>query len=192
MTYNNNAVQTIKDRLTMSEVLLRYGYEPNRSKFICCPFHNEKTPSMKIYEQDFHCFGCGEHGDVISFVQKLFGLSFPDTLKKIDADFNLGLFEHISNRKRLDISRQSYQRKKERERQKQEIEDVKNRYWDIFGEWVRLDRNKTLYAPKTPDEEWHPLFVEALQKLAYQEYLLDCAESEVYEIEHRNNTAVHG
>lgn len=192
MIYNNNAVQIIKDRLTMSEVLLRYGYEPNRSKFICCPFHNEKTPSMKIYEQDFHCFGCGEHGDVISFVQKLFGLSFPDTLKKIDADFNLGLFEHISNRKRLDISRQSYQRKKERERQKQEIEDVKNRYWDIFGEWVRLDRNKTLYAPKTPDEEWHPLFVEALQKLAYQEYLLDCAESEVYEIEHRNSAKIYG
>ena len=48
-----DAVQTIKDRLTMCEVLLHYGYEPNRAKFICCPFHNEKTPSMKIYEKDF-------------------------------------------------------------------------------------------------------------------------------------------
>ena len=79
----------------------------------------------------------------------------------------------------------------ERKNENQEVEDVKNIYWDIFGEWVRLDRNKTLYAPKTPDEEWHPLFVEALQKLAYQEYLLDCAESEVYEIEHRNNSGGH-
>ena len=187
-----DAVQTIKDRLTMREDLLHYGYETNKAKFICCPFHNEKTPSMKVYEQDFHCFGCGAHGDTISFVQQLFGLSFPDTLKKIDADFNLALYEHISNRKSLDIARQAYQRKKERERQKQDVENLKNRYWDIFGEWARLDRNKTLYAPKTHGEEWHPLFVEALQKLAYQEYLLDCAESEVHEIEHRNNTAVHG
>ena len=69
MIYNNNVVQTIKDRLTMREVLRHYGYEPNRANFICCPFHNEKTPSMKIYEQDFYCFGGGEHGDVISFVQ---------------------------------------------------------------------------------------------------------------------------
>lgn len=187
-----DAVQTIKDRLTMRDVLGYYGYQPNRAGFLCCPFHNEKTPSMKVFDKDYHCFGCNQHGDVITFVQKLFGLSFPDTLKKIDTDFNLGLFEHISNRKRLDISRQSYQRKKERERQKQEIEDVKNRYWDIFGEWVRLDRNKSLYAPKTPDEELHPLFIEALQKLAYQEYLLDCAESEVYEIEHRNSAKIYG
>lgn len=188
-----DAVQTIKDRLTIREVLLHYGYEPNRAKFICCPFHNEKTPSMKIYEQDFHCFGCGEHGDVISFVQKLFGLSFPDTLKKIDTDFNLGLFEHISNRKSLDIARQSYQRKKERERQKKEIEDVKNKYWDVYGEYARLFKNKILYEPTTMDSgKWHPLFVEALQKLAYQEYLLDCAESEVYEIEHRNSAKIYG
>lgn len=186
-----NSIQMIKDRLTMCEVLERYGYTADRKGFICCPFHNEKTPSMRIYDKDYHCFGCQEHGDVISFVQKLFGLSFPDTLKKIDTDFNLGLYENISNRKSLDIARQAYKRKKERERQKQEVEDAKNRYLDIFDEWARLDRNKTLYAPKTPDEEWHPLFVEALQKLAHQEYLLDCAESEVYEIEHRNNTTIH-
>jgi DNA primase len=192
MLYDNK-VQTIKDRLTMREVLLHYGYQPNRANFICCPFHNEKTPSMKIYKQDYHCFGCGEHGDIISFVQKLFGLSFPDTLKKIDTDFNLGLFEHISTRKSLDIARQSYQRKKERERQKKEIEGVKNKYWDVYGEYARLFKNKILYEPNTMDsEKWHPLFVEALQKLAYQEYLLDCAESEVYDIEHRNSAKIYG
>lgn len=182
-------VEIIKDRLTMREVLERYGYSEKRR--MPCPIHQGKDLNFEVKEKSWRCYShCGS-GDVISFVQQLFGLSFPDTLKKIDTDFNLGLFEHISNRKSLDIARQSYQRKKEIERQKQEVENVKNRYWDIFGEWARLDRNKTLYAPKTPDEEWHPLFAEALQKLAYQEYLLDCAESEVHEIEHRNNTAVH-
>lgn len=131
---------------------------------------------MKIYEQDYHCFGCGEHGDAISFVQKLFGLSFPDTLKKIDLDFGLNLYgEHSFE----DLRKSHYRQKQiqaERERKKREKEQAENEYWAVFDEWVRLDRNKTLYAPKTPDEEWHPLFVEALQKLAYQEYLLDIAE----------------
>ena len=185
-----NAVQTIKDRLTMREVLEHYGYSANRR--MPCPLHNGKDKNFEVKEKYWRCYShCGS-GDVISSVHQLFGLSSPHTLKKIDTDFNLGLFEHISNRKSLDIARQSYKRKKERERRKQEIEAVKNKYWDVFDEWVRLDKNKTLYAPKTPDEERHPLFIEALQKLAYQEYLLDCAESEVYEIEHRNNTAVHG
>ena len=183
-------VEIIKDRLTMDEVLRQYGYTPK--KRMPCPLHSGVDKNFEIKGKYWRCYSHCGNGDVISFVQQLFGLSFPDALKKIDTDFNLGLYEHISNRKSLDIARQSYQRKKERERQKQEIEAVKNNYWDIFGEWVRLDRNKTLYAPKTPDEEWHPLFVEALQKLAYQEYLLDCAEMEVYEIEHRNSAKIYG
>lgn len=179
-----NKVEIIKDRLTMDEVLRQYGYTPK--KRMPCPLHNGVDKNFEIKGKYWRCYSHCGNGDTISFVQKLFGLSFTDTLKKIDTDFNLGLFEHISNRKILDIARQSYQRNKERERKKQEVEDVKNRYWDIFDEWERLDKNKTLYAPKTLDEEWHPLFVEALQKLAYQKDLLDCAEIEVYEIEHRN------
>ena len=169
-------VEIIKDRLTMREVLFQYGYEPNRAKFICCPFHTEKTPSMKIFEKDYHCFGCGAHGDVISFVQQLFNLSFPDVLKKIDLDFNLNLYgEHTFE----DLRKSHYRQKQiqaERERKKREKEQADNKYWAVFGEWKRLDDNKRNYAPKNPNEEWHPLFVEALQKIAYQEYLLDCAE----------------
>lgn len=171
-----DAVQTIKDRLTMREVLLHYGYEPNRAKFICCPFHNEKTPSMKIFEKDYHCFGCGVNGDVITFVQQLFSLSFPEALKKIDIDFCLNLYgEHT-----FDEIRRSHYKQKQiqagRERKKREKEQSDNEYWVVFDEWKRLDDNKRKYAPKTPDEECHPLFVEALQKLSYQEYLLDMAE----------------
>ena len=171
-----DAVQTIKDRLTMRDVLLQYGYKPNRAGFVCCAFHREKTPSMKVYENSYHCFGCGANGDAISFVQQLFSLTFPDALKKIDFDFGLNLYgEHTFD----EIRRSHYKQKQiqsERERKKLEKEQSDNEYWAVFDEWVRLDRNKTLYAPNTPDEEWHPLFVEALKNLAYQEYLLDCAE----------------
>ena len=54
----------------------------------CCPFHNEKTPSFTVspIKQFFHCFGCGEHGDVISFVMKHDNLSFMDTVELLAAD----------------------------------------------------------------------------------------------------------
>ena len=171
-----DAVQTIKDRLTMREVLERYGYTADKKGFICCPFHSEKTPSMRIYEKDYHCFGCGEHGDVITFIQKLFGLSFQNTLRKIDADFGLNIYgDHsFEELRRSHYQQQALQAKREREkREKQKAEDE---YWAEFDEWKRLDDNRRLYRPKSPDEELHPLFVESLQKLDYQKYVLDCLD----------------
>lgn len=174
-----DAVQTIKDRLTMREVFERYGYTADRKGFIRCPFHSEKTPSMKIYEKDYHCFGCQEHGDVITFVQKLFGLSFQETLRKIDADFGLNIYggHSFEELRRSHYQQQALQAKRERENQeKQKAEDD---YWKAFDEWKRLDDNRRIYRPKSADEELHPLFVESLRKLDYQKYVLDCAETEV-------------
>ena len=186
-----NVVQTIKDRLTMCEVLERYGYEPNKKGFVCCPFHNEKTPSMKIFEKDYHCFGCGEHGDVITFVQKLFNLSFQEALKKIDVDFGLNLY---GDKTFEELRKSHYQTKKlqaKQERKKAEKEQADNEYWAAFDEWKRLDDNKRNFAPKTPDEELHPLFVEALQKLSYQTYLLDCLETRRRVLNERTNNTLN-
>lgn len=173
---NIDKPQIIKDRLTMRESAEYYGYKPNKAGFIYCPFHSEKTPSMKIFEKDYHCFGCNEHGDIISFVQKLFGLSFPEALRKIDTDFNLNLYGDHTFEELRRSHRQQQALQAKREREKAERQQTENEYWAVFDEWKRLDDNKRNYAPKTMEEEWHPLFVEALQKLAYQEYLLDCAE----------------
>ena len=65
---------------------------------------------------------------------------------------------------------------------KREKEQAEEEYWKIFDEWKRLDDNKRNYAPKTMEEDWHPLFIEALQKITYQEYLLDMADIRRYEI----------
>ncbi len=56
-----------------------------------CPFHNEKTPSFTVVEDKgfYHCFGCGAHGDVISFVMQTEGLSFPEAVEKLAAEGGL-------------------------------------------------------------------------------------------------------
>jgi len=55
----------------------------------CCPFHGEKTPSFYVYEDHFHCFGCGAHGDAISFVMQSQGASFPDAVTQLAAEAGL-------------------------------------------------------------------------------------------------------
>lgn len=173
-----NAVRIIKDNMTMNRILEQYGYTADRKGFICCPFHTEKTPSMRIYEKDYHCFGCQEHGDVITFVQKLFGLSFQDALRKIDADFGLNIYgDHsFEELRRSHYQQRALQAKREREQnEKQRLEDE---YWAAFDEWKRLDENRRLYKPKTFTAELHPLFVESLQWLEHQKQLL-------YDIEDR-------
>lgn len=186
-----NVVQTIKDRLTMREVFEQYGYTADRKGFICCPFHEEKTPSMRIYEKDYHCFGCGEHGDVITFVQKLFNLSFQEALKKIDIDFGLNLYGDKTFEELRKSHYQTKQLQAKREREKAEIEQSNVEYWVAFDEWKRLEDNKQKFAPKTPDEELHPLFVEALQKLSYQTHLLDCLETRRRLLNERTNNTIN-
>lgn len=184
----DNKVQVVKDRLTMKDVLSRYGYNVNPKGFMCCPFHHERTPSFKAYEGDFHCFGCGEHGDVLTFVQRVFGLSLPETLKKLDVDFGLNLYGDISvdDYRKSKYQQMALEAKKKREKAEKNRADVE--YWEIFDEWKRLDDNKRAYAPKSPDEELHPLYVEAVQKIAHQQYLLGCAEERRCQLERANNS----
>lgn len=87
-----NIFQEVKERISMPKVVSGYGIDINRSGFCLCPFHNEKTPSMKIYEKSYKCFGCGEGGDMFTFVQNFFNLSsIYEAAKKINQDFGLNI-----------------------------------------------------------------------------------------------------
>ena len=55
----------------------------------CCPFHGEKTPSFYVYDDHFHCFGCGAHGDAITFVMRAEGASFPEAVERLAAEAGL-------------------------------------------------------------------------------------------------------
>ncbi len=77
----------IKSRLAMLEVARFYGLEMSRAGMACCPFHDNKSPSLKLYDNHFYCSGCGATGDQTGFVAKLFGLRQSDAAKKISEDF---------------------------------------------------------------------------------------------------------
>ena len=61
-----NIFKTVKENVTTRQAAEYYGLEVKRNGMTCCPFHNDKNPSMKVDER-FHCFGCGADGDVIDF-----------------------------------------------------------------------------------------------------------------------------
>ncbi|MCC7280742.1 MAG: DNA primase [Acetobacteraceae bacterium] len=55
----------------------------------CCPFHNEKTPSFYVYDNGYHCFGCGQHGDAISFVMQAQGMGFMEAVELLAGEAGL-------------------------------------------------------------------------------------------------------
>lgn len=72
-----------------------YGVAVDARGLALCPFHAEDTPSCRFYPgtQGFYCFGCGTGGDVLTFAEKLLGLSPIKAARRLDADFRLGLFD---------------------------------------------------------------------------------------------------
>ena len=68
-----NLFEKVKALISARTVISDYGVKISKNGMACCPFHNDKHPSMKVTDDHYHCFGCGAHGDVISFVARLKG-----------------------------------------------------------------------------------------------------------------------
>lgn len=159
--------ETVKDSVPVREAAEHYGIEVGKNGMACCPFHDDNDPSLKIYEDHFHCFGCGEHGDVVDLVGKMFGLSPGRAAEKLASDFGIRS-DGLSAQK--EIKRPSVISKLEAAKRSKEKE---NRCSNALCGYLRLLADwRERYAPKPTDEEWHPLFAEALQKTDYIEYLL--------------------
>jgi len=173
----------IKNLVTIQEVAERYGFQPNRSGYICCPFHNEKTASLKLYDgrRGFHCFGCGASGTVIDFVMKLFDIPFRQAILRINADFALGLTwdkpDPAVRSAVLAARRREAQRKARLEQLEEKYRNLaeEHRYW-----WDVLKH----FTPTREGDfvDIHPLYAEAVKKQPYLEYLLDELEEEIAEV----------
>lgn len=77
--------EEIKQTYSMRDILNKCGLpQPNRSGFIQCPFHKgDREASMKIYDKDFNCFGCGANGDIFTFVEMFYGISFKEAFRML-------------------------------------------------------------------------------------------------------------
>lgn len=134
----------------------------HRGSKIVCPFHNDKNPSMKV-DSRFHCFGCGEDGDVIDFVSKYFNITKIEAARKIADEFNICTDDNYRNCV-TGI----------RKKQKVNYRQIKN---DTVLYLINLEKELKLwmkdYAPKPEDERLHFLFVTAIKNIDYVGYLID-------------------
>ena len=171
----------------MPEVLRYYGFDMKRGR-IRCPIHNGDGFNCGVKDKYIHCFVCGATVDVVGFEMQYFSLDFMKAISKLNDDFRLGLpiGRKIDRRTQLEMNRAAFERKRKAEQHQKERQQIEDDYWAAFDEWKRLGDNKRNYAPKTPTEPLHPLFVEALKNIAGAEYNLSCAEIARYEYENRN------
>ena len=156
--------EAVKQSVTVREAAQMYGIEVNRSGMACCPFHDDKNPSMKLNEEYFYCFGCGATGDVIDFTARLYNLSPKEAAEKLAQDFGLAYDSQAPPRRRYDRQKTEAQKfKEDRDHAFRVLAD----YYHLLRKW------ETDYSPKTPEENPHPRFMEAIQKKDYTGYLLD-------------------
>ena len=157
--------ETVKTNVSLREAAQLYGIEVNRRGKALCPFHNDRNPSLFVADDHYHCYACGEHGDVIDFTAKLFGLSLKEAAEKLMADFHLDP-DKPPTAAALSAKRIKTDAQKRREQERLCV-IVLSEYRDHLKEW------KTAYAPQTPEEPFHDRFVEACHRLDETEYLLD-------------------
>lgn len=160
--------QEVKERISLKEIVRAYGIELNRSDMCICPFHAEKTASMKVYDKGFRCYGCGEGGDTLRFVQKFFNLS--NTLEaahKINEDFNLGIqTDRRPTRAEVTSAQLAVQ-------QRIEFEQRDKQAFFIFSEYFSTLRDYSRLAPKTEYEIPDKRFIEYLQNFERIDYVLE-------------------
>ena len=153
--------EEVKTLVSMGDVARYYSSDPNRSGYICCPFHNEKTASLKLYDHDFHCFGCGAHGDAVDFVALLFNLEPMAAVKQLNNDFHLG----------ISLDRPIHT---EQLQQHRKVQDARQR----FNDWRDQMLNQIDRAIRTANlADYHNMTEEEVLAIRYRESLIDWADT---------------
>ena len=155
--------ETIKAAISVKQAAEHYGLKAGHSGMACCPFHNDRHPSLKLNEEYFFCFGCGAKGDVIDFVARLFDLSSYEAAQKLAADFGLDPKPPTA----AALPKPKHPCIRQFREDEMMCFRVLTDYLHLLVDW------KVRYAPKTPDDALDDRFVEACQMLDYIEYLAD-------------------
>ena len=127
------AAPIIKKTITSRQIVEHYGFKPDRGGYICCPFHGEKTASLKVHKSGWYCYGCHEGGDVIEFIRLYERCRFNQAVAKADLYFNLGLV------KAEKTSLQDIYKRRQTEQDKRKAEDALRASKTAFS--ARLDKD---------------------------------------------------
>lgn len=156
--------EEIKQSLSMREVVERYGIQIDRKGFCCCPFHKEKTPSMKIYKDSSHCFGCGRSDDIFSFVMGMEYCDFKTAFKNLGGTYEKkSSYSHDLFRYRMEKRKQTEEVKKQR---------LENERIGILKEIEQQKIFKNLFSPMSDD------WCDAVNKLENLYYRLEVITTE--------------
>ena len=159
-----NLFESVKAAATVRQAAEHYGLKIGQGNMVCCPFHADRTPSMKLNEDYFYCFGCGTSGDVIDLVAKLFNLSSYDAAKKLAYDFGIDPDKPPAA---AALRKPKYPLAKAFQREELHCQRVLCDYLHLLERW------KGQCSPKTPEDTIDDRFVEACQMLDYIEDLTD-------------------
>lgn len=156
---------TVKAAVTVRQAAEHYGLQVSRNGMALCPFHNDRHPSLCVSDDHYHCFACGERGDVIDLTAKLFDLRLYDAARKLALDF------HLAPDKPLP---EAIRRKMKHKTRAQQLRENERLCFSVLNEYRRLllDWEKR-YAPQAPEDVPDERFVEACHRLPWAEYQLD-------------------
>ena len=147
--------EAVREAVPVPLAAERYGLKANHAGMVCCPFHDDHTPSLKLNEDYFYCFGCGAGGDVVSLVARLFDLRPYEAASKLAVDFGVEVPatappDGSLNRFRSDLLR---------------CQQVLDEYLNLLIRWQRK------YAPRSSDDAPDDRYVEACQMLEPMDYM---------------------
>lgn len=168
-----NIFETVKEMVSTREAASYYGIRVNHNGMACCPFHNDKTPSMKI-DKRYYCFGCQETGDVIDFVGKLYGLNALESAKRIASDLGIAIPDyHVKTMN--DFSKPVVKSEEQRKRELQKVfENWVKKTTDLLLDYnLLLQEWELLYKPENADSFWHARFCEALMNKSKIDFFID-------------------
>jgi hypothetical protein len=168
--------EAIKGSISCKQFAEFMGLQINRTGFAVCPFHGEKTASLKIYKggRGWYCFGCHKGGDVISLASLYYGLGFKETLQRLNDDFNLGLMKESTEtgKNRVLMAVEIAKRKTARLKEQRQRDALEAEYWMVFDKWLDAEKRVIEAEPKNPEEGFPQAFCDALtEREQYKERL---------------------
>ena len=161
-----NLFQTIKAAVTVKQAAALYGLPITTTGMTRCPFHEDHTPSMKLNDTYYYCFGCGATGDVIDLTARIFDLSSLQAARKLAQDFGFGPDKPPSSAVALSRPPAAFSDTKQ--------EDIAYCFRVLHDYHDLLTRWRTEFAPRSPEETLDDRFVEALHMLDAVDDLIDC------------------